>query len=144
MAEKLASALGLLREVATTLKQHGKEHNKAIKQLSKGSRRQSAGTRVASGFAKPTQLSPELTAFLGLDPDTRLARTEVTKAINRYVKENELYDASNKRIILPDDKLQRLLFTQETLPEGVPLSFFNLQRYLKQHFVPAQVQAEAA
>ena len=44
--------------------------------------------RKPSGFAKPTVLSPAMSEFLGSDPETKLARTEVTRLITKYIKDN--------------------------------------------------------
>ena len=53
--------------------------------------------RPPSGFAKPTPLSNEMCDFLGIPSGTELARTEVTKRVLAYVKENELQNKDNKR-----------------------------------------------
>ena len=86
--------------------------------------------RAPSGFAKPTGLSPELCAFLGVDQKTELARTDVTKKITTYVREQHLQNEQNKKIIVPDAKLGKLL----NVPAGEQLTYFNLQRYMKVHF----------
>lgn len=83
-----------------------------------------------SGFAKPVGLSPELCKFLRVSDDTKLARTEVTKKIFRYVKKNGLQHPGNKRIILPDNKLGALL----NVPDKETLTVFDLYRYMKVHF----------
>jgi upstream activation factor subunit UAF30 len=84
-----------------------------------------------SGFAKPTRVSPELSKFLGLQDDELIARTEVTKRINAYVKSNNLQNAENKRVIVLDDTLRALINS----PEGMELTFFNLQKYIKHHYI---------
>lgn len=83
-----------------------------------------------SGFAKPTSVSEDLASFLGIEKDVLIARTEVTKRINTYVKENGLQNQENKRIIVLDDTLRKLV----SLPDDVELTFFNLQKYLKHHY----------
>ena len=84
-----------------------------------------------SGFAKPSKLSKELTTFLGVTADTELARTEVTKMINKYVKENGLQKEVNKRVLILDDKLKTII----TCEGDEEVTFFNLQRYMSKHFV---------
>jgi chromatin remodeling complex protein RSC6 len=91
-----------------------------------------------SGFARPTRLAPALTAFLGIPDDTRLARTEVTKRLGIYIKANELQAPDNKRNIIPDKKLKELL----KLPEGHVLTFFNVQKFTKDLFLPNEPVAE--
>lgn len=85
-----------------------------------------------SGFAKPTKLSKELCEFLSLPESTELARTAVTKHINTYIMENNLQNPENKKLILADEKLTKLLNLQ---PTDQQLSYFNLQRYMKHLFV---------
>ena len=89
--------------------------------------------RPPSGFAKPSKLSPELCAFLGRDNGTELARTEVTKEITKYIREKNLQDPTYKRRILCDTKLGNLLQTKE----GDEVTYFNLQTYLKPHYIKA-------
>lgn len=85
-----------------------------------------------SGFAKPTKLSKELCDFLSLPESTELARTAVTKHINAYIMEKNLQNPENKKLILADEKLTKLLKLQ---PTDQQLSYFNLQRYMKHLFV---------
>lgn len=86
-----------------------------------------------NGFAKPTRISDELAAFLGVEKDTEIARTEVTKKLNVYIKENNLQNQENKKHIILDDKLKQLIL----VPDDVDLTFFNLQKYIKHHYKPA-------
>tara|TARA_Y100000590_G_scaffold400046_1_gene483802 strand:+ start:1211 stop:1633 length:423 start_codon:yes stop_codon:yes gene_type:complete len=87
--------------------------------------------RAPSGFAKPTQISAELCTFLGLAPGTEVARTEVTKQMSKYIKNNNLQDQENRRRILCDEALRNLL----SVNEDDEVTYFNLQKYLKPHFV---------
>ena len=89
------------------------------------------------GFAKPTQISEQLAAFLKIDKNELIARTQVTKLINAYVKENGLQNPENKREIKMNDALKELV----DIPEDVQLSFFNLQKYIKHHY-PVAVPEE--
>lgn len=108
-----------------------REVKAAQKMNAKKKRRQ--GTRTPSGFVKPTLISSELAQFLGKDDGTLMARTEVTKQINFYIKEHKLQDPKNGRIIIPDDTLGKLLNIQK----GEELTFFNLQKYMSPHFAKA-------
>lgn len=91
-----------------------------------------------SGFAKPTKVSLELSTFLGIPEDELIARTEVTKRINKYVKENGLQNPENKRVIVLDDTLKKLI----AIPDDVQLTFFNLQKYIKHHYTDFQNTSE--
>ena len=58
-----------------------------------------------------------------------MARTEITRAINKYIRENGLQDIKNKRNINPDEKLSMLF----KLTPDDELTYFNIQRYLSPH-----------
>ena len=94
------------------------------------------GNRAPSGFVKPTKISEELATFLGKEPGTLMARTDVTKQITAYIRSNSLQDKANGRLILADDKLKKLLnYDEKTIADpSQHLSYFNLQRYLSGHF----------
>ncbi len=102
-----------------------------------------AGNRQPSGFVKPTLISDELAKFLGKSIGTEMARTEVSKEINEYIRANKLQNKKNGRIIEADAKLSTLL----KLTKEDELSYFNLQRYMKNHFIkvdPASASASAS
>ena len=97
--------------------------------------------RAPSGFAKPALISPALCTFLGKPNGTEMARTEVTKFLTSYIKEHNLQDQANKRRILPDKKLGKLL----NPGKGEEVTYFNLQKYMKVHFPkPASATASAS
>lgn len=133
LGDKLSMVISELKNLVTVVKTLQKEHNK-LKKLSskKGKNRKSDGApRVQSGFAKPTKLSDALCTFLAIPKGSELARTEVTRKINEYIKQNDLQSKEDRRIIVPDANLKSIL----DLKEGVSLSFFNLQGCLKNHFL---------
>jgi len=103
---------------------------KAVQKRVNGKRRRAPSTGNPSGFSKPGPVSDELRTFLKLDKDTLIARTEVTKHINAYCKGKGLQGEKDKRILLPDKALTKLL----RIKKGDQLTFFNLQRYMKIHF----------
>lgn len=105
---------------------------------------EAAKPRPPSGFALPTRVSAELAAFLGEPADILISRTDANRRITAYVKENSLFDPSNKRIIKPDAKLKALLgLDGPDAPTG-DVTYFNLQSFMKQHFKKADVPAAAA
>jgi hypothetical protein len=83
------------------------------------------------GFMKPTLISNELAEFLGKAIGTEIARAEVSKEINSYIKAHGLQDSQNGRIINADEKLRKLL----RLTNEDELTYFNLQKYMKPHFI---------
>jgi chromatin remodeling complex protein RSC6 len=82
-------------------------------------------------------ISDELAVFLGKPKGSLLARTEVSKGINLYIREKGLQDKANGRKIIPDASLTTLL----KLQGNEELSYFNLQRYIKHHFQKAVATA---
>ena len=101
-------------------------------------RKRKAGNRAPSGFVKPTKISDELASFLGKEKGTEMARTDVTREINTYIRAHKLQDEKNGRKINPDTKLATLLKLNKT----DELTYFNLQKYMSPHFAKA-VKAEA-
>ena len=89
--------------------------------------------RQLSGFVKPSVVSDDLLAFVGKEKGTMMSRVEVSKEITAYIEKNGLKDKDNGRQINPDAKLTKLL----QIGAGEVLTYFNLQRYLKIHFVKA-------
>lgn len=114
-----------------------RELKAAQKSSAKKARR--AGNRQPSGFVKPTPISDELAKFLGKSAGTEMARTEVSKEINEYIRTHKLQNPSNGRFILADAKLTALL----KLKKDDELSYFNLQRYMKHHFIKSDTAASA-
>ena len=95
------------------------------------------GNRAPSGFVKPSLISDELAKFLDKPCGTEMARTDVTREINKYIRANNLQDKSNGRKINPDKQLTQLL----KIEESVDLTYFNLQKYMGPHF-PKVVKVE--
>jgi chromatin remodeling complex protein RSC6 len=93
-------------------------------------RKRKTGNRAPSGFVKPTLISDELANFLEKPSGTEMARTDVTREINKYIRAHDLQDKSNGRKINPDIKLSSLLKLNDT----DELTYFNLQKYMSIHF----------
>jgi chromatin remodeling complex protein RSC6 len=111
---------------------------KEFKKKSDKIKKKSDKKRSPSGFAKPSPITNELCEFLGVENNTELARTEVTSKVIAYVKEENLQNPENKKQIILNDKLNKLL---QPAPEDV-VTFFNLQTYLKKHFISNTVTTE--
>lgn len=114
----------LEKSVAREMKNAAKKSNK---------KRKVSANRAPSGFVKPTKISDELATFLGRAVGSEMARTEVSKEINNYIRSKQLQDKENGRKIHPDAPLTKLL----NIGKGEELTYFNLQRYMKHHFVKA-------
>lgn len=108
-------------------------------QKSSSKRKRKTGNRQPSGFVKPTKISEELASFLGKEKNCEMARTDVTREINKYIRSHNLQDKENGRKIIPDAKLASLLKLNKT----DVLTYFNLQRYMSPHFTKT-VKTETA
>jgi len=130
--QQLSSVVGILKSEFKALeKSVARELKSAQKSASK--KKRSSGNRAPSGFVKPTRISDELALFLGKEKGTELARTAVSKEINTYIRANSLQDKENGRKIHADAKLSKLL----KLGKDDELTYFNLQKYMKNHFIKA-------
>jgi chromatin remodeling complex protein RSC6 len=108
-------------------KQVKKTQKTQLKQIEKRNR----GNKKPSGFAKPAAVSDELCCFMNRKKGTHLARTEVTQYIISYIKEKQLQDRENKRRIVPNDSLKKLLGVNEK----DEVTYFTLQQLMNRHFI---------
>jgi len=104
-----------------------------IKDARKNRRRQRAALaegeeRKPSIFQVPVPVTDELSVFLGGSKNNLMSRSQVTKAVSVYIKENGLND---KHKINPNPALRKLLGVKE----GDELTIFNMQSYLQKHYV---------
>lgn len=112
-----------------------KEHRKNTK------RPKRAVSLMSHGFVKDVKISKELAEFLKVPFDSLISRPKVTTAISQYVKEHSLANPEKKSIFKTDSVLEKILGEPRFLinkkrPElGYGFSYFNLQTYLKDHFV---------
>jgi upstream activation factor subunit UAF30 len=137
--QQLISLFSTVKNDFKTLEKAVAREMKIAQKLSSKKRRNN-GNRKPSGFIKPTRISDELAAFLGKTIGTEMARTEVSKEINAYIQTHSLQDKSNGRKINPDAKLTQLL----KISKEDELTYFNLQKFMKHHFVKAEVPGAVA
>jgi len=145
--KSVTAALNTVRETVVTLLAHVKKLDKRVHREIKDARKRKkrvktedgvdAKPRTPSIFERPVQVTDELCAFLNLPKGTLISRSQVTKGVNAYVKEKSLKD---KHAIKPDAPLKKLL----TVPEGIDLTYFNLQKYLNRHYVKSPEALAAA
>jgi len=141
---KLQAFAGQFSSLKTDFRHLERQVSRKIKSAEKLSSRKkkSSANRQPSGFVKPTRISDELAKFLGKEIGTHMARTVVSKEINDYIRSNGLQDKTNGRKINADNKLSSLL----KLSKDDELTYFNLQKYMKHHFIkeePVVVTATA-
>jgi hypothetical protein len=139
---RVSGLLSTFKETLSELFGEVKRLEKRVNRDLKDARKRRRRNRVVEGpdgevkaarpsiFEIPTTLTEELNTFLGNPKGTQMSRSAVTKAITKYIKDNDL---KNKHDINPDAKLRTLL----SVDESIQLSYFNLQRYLNRHYVKA-------
>ncbi len=129
---KLNQLSSLFASLKTEFRSLEKKWSRELKvaQKSQSKRKRKSCNRQPSGFVKPTKISDELAKFLDKPSGTEMARTDVTREINTYIRAHKLQDKDNGRKINPDAKLASLLKLKKT----DELTYFNLQRYMSPHF----------
>ena len=130
--QTLTSSLNKLKADFKILEKHVLREAKTMDKVN-AKRNKNKGSRAPSGFVKPAAISSELAKFLGVEQGTKMARTDVTKMITSYVKQNGLQASDNGRRIVPDSKLKALL----NVSDKEEVTYFNLQKFMKHHFVKA-------
>ena len=138
---KLQSASAVLASIRAEVNELKRQHARELRAANKANKRRKTNVnRAPSGFVKPTLISNELAAFLGKPEGSVLARTEVTREVNAYIRAQKLQDKDNGRKINPDAKLLKLL----KLKKGEELTYFNLQKYMAAHFAKSAPVAAAS
>lgn len=121
---------GLVSHVSRLEKRVSRDRKVMNKKMKGRVKRVVDPNRPPSGFAKPGPVSDELRAFLKLDKDELISRTQVTRRITEYCKEHNLQKEEDKRTIHPNAALKKLLRTKK----DDTLTFFNLQKFMKVHY----------
>jgi len=83
-----------------------------------------------NGFNRKQKVSDKLRTFLGLKKSELISRSEVTKAINKYITDKGLKHPDNGRVLVMDDKLKNLLE-----PGDTQVTYLNLQKFLSPHYI---------
>ena len=130
--ETVGALVAELKRLEKRVARLQKEADKRRRRSKKPVEGEEVKPRKPSIFELPTPLSDDLCGFLGVSKGSKESRSNVTKAITTYVKENNL---KNKHNITPDAKLKGLLGVKD----GETLTYFNLQRYLNRHYLKAPV-----
>tara|TARA_B000000557_G_scaffold247361_1_gene231151 strand:+ start:115 stop:573 length:459 start_codon:yes stop_codon:yes gene_type:complete len=123
-----------ITSIMNDIKTTERKVNKRIRVLEKNlTKTKNKGNRKPSGFAVPSKISPELCAFMGVESGTQLARTEVTKYISEYIKNNSLQLNHNKKMVKPNEKLRNLW----GIENGATIDYFQIQKLMNKHFIKA-------
>jgi len=129
--EKLVASLAELnQDLAKDLliKKETKKTNKPVKE------------RKPCGFAIPSNVSGDMCDFMGVEHGTPISRIQITKYINKYIKDNALENPENKQNIVPDDKLWKILGEEA---RDLRITHFTLQKHLNRHFIKADKSSSA-
>ena len=137
--DKVNTLSSAIKDIQASLKVLSKEYDKQLKIIEKAQKKRQNAKNSPSGFAKPNKISDELCDFIGVPHGTEKSRTDITRLINAYVKEHKLNKPENKRFILPDTKLKKIL----NVGDSEEINYFILQRLISHHF-PASASKTAA
>jgi len=132
--ENQKQQLETIRNVYKDLVASNRLMMKQILRLEKKFSKSSHSVRKTYGFARPTNVSDEVCVFLGKELGSKVSRTEVTKAIVKYISDKKLQNPENKRQIIPDDTLMKLF---GDAAKDIKIDYFTMQKYLNHHFVKA-------
>ena len=132
LKNKITMQKKTLDDVFHEIKSFEKTVNSFIKKQIKENDKKSKKPRKKSGFALPAQVSDEMCEFIGIDKGTHLARTDVTKFLMAYIEDNKLENEKDKRFIVPDEKLSKLLGEEA---KDKKITHFTIQKYINKHFI---------
>ena len=138
--EKVNNLFASFKEVQNLLKVLSKDYEKQQKIIEKAQKKRQNAKNSPSGFAKPNKISDELCDFIGVPHGTEKSRTDITRFINSYVKEHNLNKPENKRFIIPDDKLKKIL----NVGDKEDINYFILQKLISHHFPPSASKLAAS
>ena len=125
-----AAATKTLRRVLSSIKDLQRATSQAIKTKPVSQRKNNH-----SGFLKPVQISGEIAKFTGFDASQLHSRVDVNNYICDYIKKNNLQNPNDRRQILPDDKLAKVIgYTHGDKPLTYPV----LQQYMTRHYPSAK------
>ncbi|KAK4563314.1 hypothetical protein RGQ29_005714 [Quercus rubra] len=82
--------------------------------------------RAPRGIMKPRPVSPEMQDLVGVP---EISRTQALKQIWAHIKEHNLQDPENKKIIVCDDKLKKIFGGRERI------GFLEIAGLISPHFI---------
>ena len=130
--KKLREQMVVYRKLKKTVEREQRQKSKA--------KNKSKSKNTQSGFQKPSEISNDLAQFMSVDSSSLLSRTQVTRFITTYIKDNNLQYAKDRRRIIPDKKLKTLLSVGDT----EEITYFNLQKFIKPHFISSTTSVTAS
>ncbi|XP_011088175.1 upstream activation factor subunit spp27 [Sesamum indicum] len=83
--------------------------------------------REPRGIMKPRRVSPEMQAFLGGVPE--IPRTQALKEIWAHIKQHNLQDPEDKKVIICDEKLKKIFGGRDRV------GFLEIAGLINPHFL---------
>ena len=114
-----------MNQISKWLQKYGKQY---IRKNTRGQKRRNTGDneKSKSGFAVPVTVSEPLALFLGMKLTDEIPRTEVTKRLTAYIKENDLQVEGNRKNFTVDQALSQIF----NVPQGTTTNWFEMQKFL--------------
>jgi upstream activation factor subunit UAF30 len=132
----LESILASLQALEKVVKALQRETHKIRQKLDDPTGEKAKARSENNSFKKPQQISDQLRAFLKLADGDLVSRSDVTKRVFAYAKENGL---NNGKVINLDQTLKDLLNPME----GQDVTVTNLQKYINHHYIPTKAAASS-
>ena len=150
MAERIAevnSSLNEMKVAQDKYRESVKKLNHVYEMMVKKEQKQAnkpKKERKACGFAVAVPVSDIMCEFMEVEKGSLVARTDITKRLNAYIKANGLENPENRQQILPDERLWKILgvTSNEEQRAGVVITHFNIQKYINGHFLKKTVGSE--
>lgn len=140
LLDSLVVAKAAISEMQKQVRILERNINRRQRKVDRERKKRKPRSKKLSGFAVPTQISDELCDFMKKEKNELVARTDVTRYIIKYVKDNDLQNKVNGQIINPNDELKKLL----NVGEDDKLTYFNIQKFMNRHFHKASLTASAS
>jgi upstream activation factor subunit UAF30 len=124
-----------MKELFSVLEKKAKKLSHAVESVVKKEQKISSKVkkeRKPCGFAVSSKVTPEMCEFMGRNEGELISRIEITKYLNKYIKENNLENSENRQNIIPDEKLWKILGSDA---EDKKITHFTIQKYLNKHFL---------
>jgi upstream activation factor subunit UAF30 len=124
-----------MREMFSLLEKKAKKLSHAVDMVIK--KEQKTGSKVKKerkpcGFAVSSKVTPEMCEFMGRKEGELISRIEITKYLNKYIKEKDLENPENRQNIMPDENLWKILGDEA---RNEKITHFTIQKYLNKHFI---------
>jgi hypothetical protein len=136
-AAKVRDAVRATQEAAKVAKKEQRDSKKKKRKnpedMTPEERKAWEARRANNAFLVERPLTPELCQFMGIAAGSKRSQTQVTKYVSEYVKTHGCFDPSFKRRIVPNAVLAKLL----RVDDKTEVTYLNLQKYLKVHFLKA-------